>query len=113
MTDQGLILPIVLAMAWAGGCLIAGSDRMPWPEGPPPGGHEWLIDLATAPEAELRLLPGIGPARSGAIMALRSTSSPVLVPSDLRRIPGIGDVLCRQLESSGMVLDRTGGEPDR
>ena len=86
---------------------LASAERIPWP-GPGPGAVSgiWTIDLATAEPAELRLLPGIGPVRSRAIMELRATR-PGLRVEDLSLIPGIGPVTIERLVGSGLL--RTAG----
>ena len=48
------------------------------------------IDVNRATEAELALLPGIGPARAKAIAASRRADGPFRDVEDLDRVPGIG-----------------------
>ena len=79
------------------------QDRMPWPD-PGPGISEsaWTVDLATAGDAGLQLLPGIGPVRSRAIIALRA-SRPGICVEDLAMVSGIGPITVRRLVDSGLV----------
>ena len=48
-----------------------------------------VVNVNAATEAELQLLPGIGPARAAAIVAYR-TRRPFVRPEDLLRVKGIG-----------------------
>lgn len=84
------------------------QDRVPWPEpGPGTNACAWTIDLATAGDAELQLLPSIGPVRSRAIIELRA-SHPQICVEDLAMVPGIGPITVRRLVESGLVR---GSEP--
>lgn len=55
------------------------------------------IDINTADESALRRLPGVGPSRAAAIGRERSVGGPFRSPSDLTRIPGIGEGLAERL----------------
>ena len=54
------------------------------------GAVSTLIDLNAASEAELGLLPGIGPAIAGRIVAYREEHGPFRTVDDLDRVKGIG-----------------------
>lgn len=56
-----------------------------------------IVDLNAADEDELRKLPGIGPTRARAILALRSKLGRFKSVDDLARIKGIGRTLLRRL----------------
>jgi hypothetical protein len=93
----GLVL-LIAAIA-----LMTGPGRLPWPLGSRDGScHAWRVDLDLAPGTELRLLPGIGEVRSGAIMELRSTRTG-LQASDLLQVPGIGAGTIARLDASGLI----------
>ena len=96
-------------MAWllpvaAASMLFLGGSRTPWPGSLPCPGHLWKIDLATAGGAELRLLPGIGKARSGAIMEARTACGGCSLVDQLDQVPGIGPVTAARLTESGLLL---------
>ena len=55
------------------------------------------LDVNTAGEGELRALPNIGPARSGAIVASREAAGPFATLDDLDRVHGIGPRTIRSL----------------
>ena len=55
-----------------------------------PLGQNEKLDPNTAPVAELRRLPGVGPARAEAIVAERLSGGAFRNPSDMARVPGIG-----------------------
>jgi len=55
-----------------------------------PLGANERLDPNTAPVAELRRLPGVGPARAEAIVAERSSGGPFRSLLDMARVPGIG-----------------------
>jgi hypothetical protein len=88
-----VLLALVASMAF-------GVHWVSWPASSRAAllGHPWQIDLRTASEVEMRLLPGIGVRRSCAIMELRSTARPDLVPEDL--------TLPARLVASGLLLKR-------
>jgi competence protein ComEA len=56
-----------------------------------------IVDLNTADEDELCRLPGIGPTRARAILALRTKLGRFKSVDDLARIKGIGRTLLRRL----------------
>jgi competence protein ComEA len=63
------------------------------------------VVLNLASEAELTKLPGIGPSRARAILALRQRLTKFRAVEDLLRIKGIGRKMLRRLRPS-VVLDR-------
>jgi len=58
---------------------VAGSSAPVWP-----------LNLNTADETELKLLPGIGPVRAKAIIELRKALGYFSDPTDLLEVKGIG-----------------------
>jgi competence protein ComEA len=58
---------------------------------------EGVVNINTASEEELQRLPGIGPARATAIVALRARVQRFRATDDLLRIRGIGRVSFRRL----------------
>ncbi len=62
-----------------------------------------IVDLNHADEAQLRRLPGIGPTRARAILALRLRLGRFRSVDDLSRIQGFGRALLRKLR----VFSRT------
>ena len=71
------------------------------------------MDPNSAPVEELRRLPGIGPAKSAAIVEDRERNGGYRTPDDLTRVPGIGPTLARRLEphlafSAGVAKARSG-----
>ncbi len=65
------------------------------------------IDVNRATEAELALLPGIGPARAKAIAASRRADGPFRDAEDLDRVPGIGPKTVERLRA---WIEADGGE---
>jgi competence protein ComEA len=63
------------------------------------------VVLNAASEAELTKLPGIGPSRARAILALRQRLTRFRAVEDLLRIKGIGRKMLRRLRPN-VVLDR-------
>lgn len=49
------------------------------------------LDLNTATEAQLELLPGIGPALADAILTYRAEFGPFVTKEQLMEVPGIGE----------------------
>ena len=64
-----------------------------------PLGANEKLDPNTAPVAELRRLPSVGPARAEAIVAERLSGGPFRNPSDMARVPGIGPRTVEALKS--------------
>ncbi len=56
-----------------------------------------IVDLNLATEEELRRLPGVGPARARAVVALRTRLGRLKSVDDLARIKGFGRALVRRL----------------
>ena len=70
--------------------------------GPPPF-RPHLVDLDTAPIAELAALPGIGPGRAAAIVLDRVRHGPFPRVDDLARVPGIGPATVEALRAHARV----------
>jgi competence protein ComEA len=87
----------------------AGAAESPPTAAVPSPGAGLLPDgrvvLNTATEAELTKLPGIGPSRAQAILALRQRLTRFRAVEDLLRVKGIGRKMLRRLRPS-VVLDR-------
>jgi competence protein ComEA len=117
--------PVVAAAFMVGlpGTPIAGdaghaeTAPTPAPASPPPAsspGPGLLADgrvvLNEASETDLTKLPGIGPARARAILALRQRLTKFRAVEDLLRVKGIGRKMLRRLRPS-VVLDRPAVDP--
>lgn len=57
------------------------------------------ININRATAGELELLPGIGPAKAGAIIEFREKQGPFARAQDLKKVSGIGDVTFAKIES--------------
>jgi len=78
------------------------------PAEPAPGGGllpDGRVVLNAATETELTKLPGIGPSRAQAILALRQRLKRFRAVEDLLRVKGIGRKMLRRLRPN-VVLDR-------
>lgn len=73
----------------AEGQTAAGTGAVP-PVGDPPSLAARRLDLNAATQAELELLPGIGPATAKAIVDFRTQSGGFKSIDDLDKVPGIG-----------------------
>jgi len=74
---------------------FSGREALPSPgpgdPSPDPALLVHRVDLDRAGEAELRLLPGVGPRLAERILAERSAGGPFASPEDLaRRVDGVG-----------------------
>jgi competence protein ComEA len=76
------------------GCAIARAGRLPAAAALLCGAR---LDLNAATEADLALLPGIGPARARRIAESRRTEGPFPDVGSLDRVPGIGPKTVEQL----------------
>lgn len=52
--------------------------------------ERWLVDLSSAPVAELALLPEVGPQLAARIVADRALHGPFATVDDLARVHGVG-----------------------
>ena len=68
---------------------LEGEDYMP-PVGTS-GSSNGKININTASQEELEKLPGIGPARAGAILRDREENGPYRSPEEITRVSGIGE----------------------
>ena len=64
-----------------------------------------LVNLNTASQSELENLPGIGPARSGAIIAYREQNGPFATVEEIMAVSGIGQGIFSNLQHS-ITVDR-------
>jgi competence protein ComEA len=74
-------------------CEPSAGKECPKPDAPPPGAGitpDGKVILNTATADELTHLPGVGPKRAQAIVALRTRLKRFKSPSDLLRVKGIG-----------------------
>lgn len=69
------------------------------------------VNINTASEAELQLLPGIGPALAQRIVADRQKNGAYTSVEQLDRVSGIGGKKLEQLRPHVRVSDETPGEP--
>ena len=67
---------------------------------------ELRVDVNTAGLAQLDLLPGVGPAIGGRIIAERSEHGPFIAPLDLQRVHGIGQITASRIAPYIVFKDR-------
>lgn len=63
------------------------------------GGESPLININSADSSELETLPGIGPAKSAAIIEYREKNGPFKTIEDLKNISGIGEKTFEKLKN--------------
>ena len=89
----------VLALFLAGMLLWHGyTESKPLPLQQEHGSIAYRIDVNTATEAELQLLPGVGPSLAGKIHAHRGNNGPYQSIDDLQQVPGIGQTTLNTLK---------------
>lgn len=89
------------------GAALANGVALAARPAPPEGGPPWAplpVDVATDGAGRLRLLPGLGPARTRAILRDRVTSGPVPTVDALDRVPGLGPRTVEALRRAGAVV---------
>ena len=94
---------LLLALLLAGGLALCGRAAFLRGAGAEPAAGDFdpaaaihRVDLATAGDAELRLLPGVGPRLAERILEERAAGGPFASPADVaRRVPGVGPVRLR------------------
>lgn len=107
---DGAVLGLLLAggMAWCAAEALGRRSALGEAWTPPePSRMLHRVDLRTAGEAELRLLPGVGPRLAGRIEAERAAGGPFASLADVeRRVPGVGPARV------GWWRDRVAGLPE-
>jgi competence protein ComEA len=93
----------------AGSAVEAKARSLDSEQGILPDGR---VVLNAASEQDLRKLPGVGPARAAAIIALRNKLGRFRSPRDLLRVRGIGPKMLRRLEPRLVVDARRPDGPD-
>ena len=106
---MGLALLATTIAAWRSSAL-----RQPAPPPPPETAAArvaapayWpvvTVNVNSAREAELRLLPGIGPGLAGRIVEERDAGGPFRSLEDLQRVRGIGPVTVQRLRELTWVI---------
>ncbi len=81
-----------------GNIVYSNSSSSASPTNPLTGSPASLININTADNAELDLLPGIGPILSQRIIDYRLQNNNFKSIDDLQKVPGIGDKLFEQLK---------------
>jgi competence protein ComEA len=100
----GILLSIVSAVAErarrrSGDAQSAEGD----PASSPTSWQSLPVDVGKDPPWQLRLLPGIGPARAEAIVEDRRTHGPISSVHDLTRVRGLGPKIVEALVHAGAV----------
>ena len=93
MSAMALALALVTT-ACGGGAAAGGGPRAQLP----PVELTGKLNLNTATEAQLMLLPGVGPVETARIIAWRKTHRGFKRTSDLRRVKGFGYRMYKELE---------------
>jgi len=88
------VAAVVLALGLAGAAHAAAA---------PPSG---VANINTATEAQLKLLPGVGPSKARAILEYRE-AHPFRTASELIKVKGIGKKLMQKLEPYVTVEGKT------
>lgn len=64
---------------------------------PPEQTIHFNLDINSAPQSELSLLPGIGPAMASRIIESREQRGPFKSVDDITRVPGIGEITLQDM----------------
>ncbi|MEO2000670.1 MAG: helix-hairpin-helix domain-containing protein [Pirellulales bacterium] len=64
---------------------------------PPERTIRFNLDINTAPQTELSLLPGIGPTMASRIIEIRQQRGPFKSVDDLIHVPGIGKITLQEM----------------
>jgi len=101
LLDEDQVILYILSLLAIGACAWAYAASR-WPQTKPVerlkagDGIEYRIDLNRAGVQELKLLPGLGPARAARIIAYREAHGPFQRGTDLLQVPGLNrDMVAR------------------
>ena len=83
--------------------LAVVDDDVAWGSAHPDITSRWRIDPNIATEAELRLLPGVGVARSRSIMEMRTSVGLFTADRPLVDVPGLGQGLLHRWVESDLL----------
>jgi competence protein ComEA len=91
------VLGCLLGALLCADAVHAHADDTPTPSAAISGSEPGVVNLNTANEAELERLPGVGPTRARAIVALRTRLARFTHVEQLLRVKGIGRATFRKL----------------
>jgi competence ComEA-like helix-hairpin-helix protein len=74
--------------------------------------ERWLIDLSSAPIAELALLPEVGPQLAARIVADRAVHGPFATIDELSRVSGFGDAKIEAIREFAIARGARGAAGD-
>lgn len=97
--ERVVIQPAQRAIAPAPAAVIDGERPSPAPVAKTVGEIRSLVNINTATQAELELLPGIGPALAGRIIEHRTLRGVFRRVEDLDAVKGIGPKMMERLRS--------------
>jgi competence protein ComEA len=96
LTPRGYAAALTLVLALTAGAGISALFS-PSPEPLSARACRYRVDLNSADETELELLPGLGPVRARRIVSYRSVYGPFPDVQSLSRVPGIPDRVVKRL----------------
>ena len=79
---------VLIATLWLGGAEPVRAEESPIP---PERGVSGVVNVNLADSEQLRLLPGVGPAKAQAILEYRKAKGPFKKVEDLLGVSGIGE----------------------
>jgi DNA uptake protein ComE-like DNA-binding protein len=104
---DGLVVAALLAagLCWCAAAAVhRRTERAGAPPPPEPGAVAHRVDLAAADEAELRLLPGVGPTLARRIAGERERGGAFVSLEDVaRRVPGVGPARVRWWKDRAVI----------
>jgi len=99
--------PVVLHVVMAAAVLLVLGLAGSAPAAKSAGASTGVVNINTASSEELQLLPGVGPARADAIVAMRKQQGAFKSVDELKQVKGIGDAMLERIRPHATLSGRT------
>jgi competence ComEA-like helix-hairpin-helix protein len=99
---------VLIAALWLGGAEPVCAQEGPIP---PERALSGVVNVNVADSEQLKLLPGVGPAKAQAILEYRKTKGPFKKVEDLLGVSGIGERALERMRPYVVLEGKTTAQP--
>ena len=99
---------VLVAALWLGGAEPVHAQEGPIP---PERGISGVVNVNVADSEQLKLLPGVGPAKAQAILEYRKAKGPFKKVEDLLGVAGIGERALERIRPFVVLEGKTTAQP--